>query len=272
MPAIITLDDRHLPLELAPPILEPQTQATLEQMHRTVCDLQVLARNYRRSMVDLSRAHHETLVRLAQAAELKDGDTGVHIVRIGQIAARLGSEVGLDSDTCSLLCRAAPMHDIGKIGIPDAILQKPGTLDTAELALMRQHPLIGARLLGDSEVPLFQMAAAIALHHHEKWDGSGYPAGLRGEKIPVVARVVALADVFDALTMDRCYRTALSDKHALELICAASGSHFEPRVVRIFADRYADFTALRDAINRRFSEEPHPRLAAELFDPGRYAG
>lgn len=266
MPAIITIDDRHLPQEIAAPIQPPPSQQVCAQLYRTVSDLKVLVRDYRQSLADLSQAHHETLVRLAQAAELKDGDTGIHIVRIGRIAARLGQEIGLDAEQCSLLCRAAPMHDIGKIGIPDNILQKPGALDEQELAVMRQHPVIGARLLGDSNVPLFEMAAIIAHRHHEKWDGSGYPDGLAGTDIPEVARIVALADVFDALTMDRCYRTALSDDKALRLIRSGAGSHFDPYLVQVFTDKFQVFTDVRDAINCRFAQAPNLRLTAEIFD------
>ena len=236
-------------------------------MFRTIGDLKTLVRDYRQSLADLSRAHHETLVRLAQAAEFKDGDTGIHLIRIGQIAARLAREMRLDHERCALLCRAAPMHDVGKIGIPDSILKKEGKLDATEWIIMRQHPAIGARLLGDSQVPLFHMAASIALHHHEKWDGSGYPNKLAGADIPQEARIVALADCFDALTMDRCYRPALDDDRAIAMVTEQSGRHFDPAVVQAFTAIAPEIVDLRNRLNERFNDSGEVKLSVDVFEP-----
>ena len=270
MPLTITLGDLSLPRNEPPPpaaTMQPEVHAAYEQMYRAMGDLKKLVRDYRQSLADVSRAHHETLVRLAQAAEFKDGDTGIHLIRIGQIAARIARQMRLDHEHCALLCRAAPMHDVGKIGIPDSILKKEGKLDATEWVIMRQHPVIGARLLGNSQVPLFHMAASIALHHHEKWDGSGYPNQLAGTAIPREARIVALADCFDALTMDRCYRPAVDDDAAIALIIAESGRHFDPAVVDAFVAIAPELIALRNQLNARFTGNGEVKLSVEVFEP-----
>lgn len=198
----------------------------------------------------LEKAHHQALLSLARAAEFKDGDTGQHIVRIGVLSAYLGRLLGLDETFCDMLRHAAPMHDVGKIGIPDSILKKPGKLSEQEWDEMKRHPEYGARILSGSGVALFDLAAEIALHHHEKFDGSGYPRGLRGTEIPISGRVVALIDFFDALTMKRCYRDALSDDEALKMIKEGSGIHFDPELVKLVIANADEFIALRERINR----------------------
>ena len=270
MPLTISLGDFSIPRSEAPSpsaTKNPEVHAAYQQLFRTVGDLKTLVRDYRKSLADLSRAHHETLVRLAQAAEFKDGDTGIHLIRIGQIAARIAREMRLDHEHCALLCRAAPMHDVGKIGIPDSILKKEGKLDANEWLIMQQHPVIGARLLGNSEVPLFHMAASIALNHHEKWDGSGYPYQRIGTAIPQEARIVALADCFDALTMDRCYRPAMDDDAAIALIVDESGRHFDPAVVEAFVAAAPDLIALRNELNTRYNGSGEVNLSVDVFDP-----
>lgn len=146
----------------------------------------------------------------------------------------IASAYGLNKEQCELIELAAPMHDTGKIGIPHAILKKPGKLDANEWTQMKTHSRIGHDILSKSDEPVFQMAAGIALHHHERWDGSGYPDNLKGEEIPVSARVVALADVFDALTMKRPYKAAWPLEKVIATIRDSSGSHFDPAVVRAF--------------------------------------
>jgi putative two-component system response regulator len=141
---------------------------------------------------------------------------------------------GYSEQAAEELLHAAPMHDVGKIGIPDAILQKPGRLTPDEWAVMSQHPAIGAKIIGHHDSGLLHTAASIALYHHEKWDGSGYPSGLAGEQIPHVARIVALADVYDALTSERPYKRAWTVEEALDLIRCESGKHFDPKLVEIF--------------------------------------
>jgi putative two-component system response regulator len=172
---------------------------------------------------------------LGQAAEFKDNETGMHIVRMSKYSRALAIAMGMPTIWVDLLYNAAPMHDIGKIGIPDAVLLKPGRLDAEELIVMRLHAEMGARIIGDPEgSELFELAASVALTHHEKWDGSGYPNGLAGAEIPIEGRIVAVADVFDALTSHRPYKEAWSVERALALLQAESGSHFDPEVVSRF--------------------------------------
>ena len=171
---------------------------------------------------------------LGAAAEYKDNETGLHVIRMSHFSKILALACGYCEHAAEELLHAAPMHDVGKIGIPDAILQKPGKLTPDEWAVMSQHPVIGAKIIGEHSKGLLQTAATIALYHHEKWDGSGYPHGLAGEQIPHVARIVALADVYDALTSVRPYKRAWSVDEALDLIKSQSGKHFDPNLVEVF--------------------------------------
>ena len=188
------------------------------------------------SLERLERSYHDAIYMLGEAGHYRDNDTGVHIWRMAAYAAALGAACGLDAVICRRLELAAPMHDTGKLGIPDAILRKPGPLDADEWVIMRTHPRIGHDILARSQAPVFQMAAQIALRHHEKWDGSGYPDGLCGTGIPETARIVAIADVFDALTMKRPYKEAWPAERALAELHKGAGRHFEPRLVTAFAD------------------------------------
>jgi putative two-component system response regulator len=183
---------------------------------------------------ELEEARIELLEGLAHASELRDPETGRHMRTVGEISEKLALGLGLDADASRAIGRAAPLHDIGKIGVPDGTLLKRGPLSEAQLHLMRDHTIIGERLLGSFCSPLLQTAAGIARHHHERWDGTGYPDGLKGTDIPLAARIVAVADVFDALVNDRPYRKAWSTEPAIELILAGSGTHFDPDVVRVF--------------------------------------
>ncbi|MBS8240490.1 response regulator [Marinobacter lipolyticus] len=172
--------------------------------------------------------------RLGRAAEYKDNETGLHVIRMSHFSRLIALEAGMGEAWADTLLNAAPMHDVGKIGIPDAILQKPGKLDAAEWAVMQSHAEIGAEIIGADGSELLNMAREVALSHHEKWDGSGYPRGLQGEAIPIAARIVALADVFDALTSERPYKKAWSVDDAVALIRDQSGHHFDPRLVDAF--------------------------------------
>lgn len=172
--------------------------------------------------------------RLGRAAEYKDNETGLHVIRMSHFSRLIALEAGMGDAWADTLLNAAPMHDVGKIGIPDAILQKPGKLDAAEWAVMQSHAEIGAEIIGADGSELLNMAREVALSHHEKWDGSGYPRGLQGEAIPIAARIVALADVFDALTSERPYKKAWSVDDAIALIRDQSGHHFDPRLVDAF--------------------------------------
>ena len=176
----------------------------------------------------------ETLMKLAKAGEYRDEETGNHIIRMAKYARLIAEELKLTAMECDEIESASPMHDIGKIGIPDLILLKPGRHTPEEQAIMQRHPLIGHGILTDSPSRYLQMGAVIALGHHEKFDGSGYPQGLAGEDIPFPARIVAVADVFDALTSDRPYKRAWSFQDALNFIRSESGQHFDPDCVRAF--------------------------------------
>jgi putative two-component system response regulator len=174
------------------------------------------------------------LERLTRAAECRDDDTGQHTRRVGEVAHALAEAVGLPRTAAHLLRRAAPHHDVGKIGIRDAILLKPGPLDAEELEVMRGHTLLGAQLLSRGRSRMVRAAEQVALSHHESWDGSGYPRGLAGESIPLSARIVSLADFYDALTHDRPYRRALPRPEVLRMIEEERGRRFDPRVVDAF--------------------------------------
>lgn len=180
---------------------------------------------------ELEAARLETLDRLARAAEYRDDDTGQHTQRVGRVAGRLAEILGETEERVQLLRRAAPLHDIGKIGVPDAILLKPGRLTEQERMTMQEHTRIGAEILSGSRFPLLQLAEQIALIHHERWDGEGYPNGLAGDDIPLAGRIVAVADVFDSLTHERPYKGAWSVKDALKELQACAGSQFDPGVV-----------------------------------------
>jgi putative two-component system response regulator len=186
--------------------------------------------------------------RLSHAAESRDHETGVHITRMSRLCSRLALAAGATPMEAELLLQAAPMHDVGKIAIPDRILRKPGKLEPDEWEIMKSHAAVGAELLAGSRSPVVQLGESIALTHHERWDGSGYPRGLRGEEIPFPARVVAVCDVFDALISDRPYKEAWSVDRALDEIRAESGGHFEPRLVEAFEAVFADMVQIVEQV------------------------
>lgn len=183
---------------------------------------------------ELKKTRLEIVQRLGLAAEYKDNETGLHVIRMSHYSAIIARAMGFSPATVEELLHASPMHDVGKIGIPDRILQKPGKLTPEEWEVMREHPAIGARIIGQHQTGLLRMAYDIALNHHEKWDGSGYPQGLVGEAIPLMGRIVAVADVFDALTTERPYKKAWPINEALAYIREQSGKHFDPALVEIF--------------------------------------
>lgn len=179
----------------------------------------------------------ETLLRLAKAGEFRDTDTGNHVLRMARYSHLIAEKMGMSQEHCKLIELAAPMHDIGKIGIPDHILLKPGKLDPAEMDIMRTHPQIGYQILHGSPSKYLSLGAEIALTHHEKYNGSGYPNGTKGENIPVEARIVAVADVFDALTSERPYKKKWTNEAALEFLHTNSGSHFDPLCIKAFMEQ-----------------------------------
>lgn len=196
--------------------------------HSQQLEQRVLART-----AELEDAQLDTLERLALAAEFRDDETGRHTERVGEIAALLAATLGLPEEAVFLIRRAAPLHDVGKIGIPDAILRKPGPLSTEEFERMQAHTTIGARLLSGGRSPVIRWAEEIALTHHEHWDGRGYPQGLAGDDIPVAGRVVMVADVFDALSSNRVYRVAWPSDQVLTYIRRYAGRRFDPQVAAL---------------------------------------
>jgi len=232
-----------------PPLVDDCDAASAAQMQCILADLGRMYQERNEALREVARAHHEVLLRLALAADFKDDDTGIHIVRMAYLAERLALRLGESAGFARLLREAAPMHDIGKIGIPDNVLKKPGPLDDADWSVMRQHPAIGAQILGQSRIALFQMASQVALTHHERWNGAGYPAGLAGESIPLCGRIVAIVDFFDALTMDRVYRKAMPDDVVLRMMAEERGRGFDPRLVDCFLAHSQEMIALREQVN-----------------------
>jgi two-component system response regulator RpfG len=197
----------------------------------------------------------ETLLRLARAGEFRDEETGYHLIRMARYSRLIANALGLDRDEAETVELAAPLHDIGKIGIPDQILLKPAKLDAAEWQVMQRHPVIGHEILKGSASKYVRMGALIALGHHEKYDGSGYPNGLVGDHIPLCARIVAVADVYDALTSVRPYKSAWSSDEALEFVASQAGRHLDPRLVEAFAGLKKEVLQIQN----EWRDPPQPR-------------
>jgi len=208
---------------------------------------------------EIQETRLQVIRRLGRAAEYRDNETGFHILRMSQISMVLGRAYGMTSREYDILLNASPMHDIGKIGIPDNVLLKPGKLTKDEWEIMKTHPVIGADILSGDQSDLLMMARRIALSHHEKWDGSGYPYGISGNEIPIEGRIVAVADVFDALTSVRPYKHAWPVDEAVEYIRDNSGKHFDPQLAAYFLDNLDEIIA----ISRRYAEpeEEHKKEA-----------
>ncbi len=222
-------------------LLEVQMAQKFMHHQNKILEQKVLERT---QLIQQTRLH---VVRcLGRAAEYRDNETGLHIIRMSKMAVMIAQAAGMDDEQCDLLLNAAPMHDIGKIGIPDYILLKPGKLTSEEWTKMQTHAQIGADILSGDESDLMSMAQNIALTHHEKWNGKGYPGGLEGEEIPLSSRVTALADVFDALTSERPYKKAWPLEQAVDLIKEESGQHFDPDLVRIFLDLLPELVVIKE--------------------------
>ena len=189
---------------------------------------------FRGALLELQAGRRDDLKRLALVGEYRDDDTNQHTERVAHTAELLAVKLGLDSDLIVTIHSAAALHDLGKIGIPDRILLKPGKLTAEEFELMKTHTAIGGRILGESDVPTLKMATEIAVSHHEHWDGTGYPSGLQGEEIPLTGRIIAVADAFDAMTHARPYKGAFSVEHAVVEIQRCRGTQFDPRIVDVF--------------------------------------
>lgn len=210
-----------------------------------------LADEVRKATAKLVAQEHETIFCLSKAAEYRDPETGAHILRMAHYSKHIAQVLGLPEDQQDLLLQAAPMHDIGKVGTPDLILLKPGKLTPEEFDVMKLHAVIGYEILEANSSALMKVAAEIAHTHHEKFDGSGYPRGLKGEDIPLFGRIVAVADVFDALTSERPYKKAWSVEDASKLLKESAGTHFDPACVTAF---FTDFDAIL-AIKARFTDD-----------------
>ncbi len=237
-------DLRIKTLQIAHDTEAARQQAEILRLRTSELEALVRGRTY-----DLEEYQLEAFQRLAVLAEFRDTDTGEHTVRVGDVAAAVADELGEDAEWSGQLRLAARLHDIGKVAVPDAILLKPGPLTPDEFAVMRTHTTIGAEILSGSLSPLIQLAAEVALNHHERWDGTGYPAGLAGDDIPLSGRIVTVADVFDALTSARTYKRAWTTAEAVRYIVDGRGAQFEPRVVDAFV---------------RVAVRMHPELADQL--------
>ena len=214
--------------------------------------LQLKDRNYwladevKRATKTIIDREEELIVRLSKAAEFRDPETGTHILRMAHFARLTAERLLLSDEECDLIFRAAPMHDVGKLGIPDGILLKSARLDSVELEVMHRHAQIGHSILAGSSSKLIKLGAEIALSHHEKFDGSGYPNRLQGEDIPLSGRIIAVADVFDALTSTRPYKLAWTLDQAKTYLLDNSGTHFDPKCVIAFLDAWQDMLEIRD--------------------------
>ncbi len=206
----------------------------------------------RKATAEIVARERETVIRLCKAAEYRDPETGAHILRMAHFSRLIAQKMGLSIAEQDLLLEAAPMHDLGKVGIADAILLKPGRLTEPEFAIMKQHAMFGYELLKGSSSKVLQAGADIAKGHHEKFDGSGYPDGLKGMEIPLFSRIVAVADVFDALTSERPYKKAWELEAAVDFLVAGSGTHFDPVCVRAFLDSWESVMEIR----QRYQEDP----------------
>jgi len=249
-------DFLHKPFDRVEALTRIRNMIEVRLLHKQVRNQnEILEQRVNERTRELEETRLEVVRRLSVAAEYKDNETGLHVVRMSKIAKVLALAVGMSEDDAELLHIAAPMHDIGKIGIADAILLKPGDLTFEEREVMKNHAMIGAEILGEHEWPLMHMARTVALTHHEKWDGTGYPMGLKGEAIPLVGRICALADVFDALTSDRPYKTSWSVEDALKFITDKTGTHFDPTLVEKFIENLDEIVYIRESFRDTFDTE-----------------
>ncbi len=217
----------------------------------------------RKAYREVKNASLDTIHRLAKAAEFKDEETGAHIKRMSNYAAEVARTMGLPEATVEAILYAAPMHDVGKIGIPDKVLLKPGRLSPSEWEIMKTHAEIGAQILSGAKRGFLKLAEVVAMTHHEKWDGSGYPRGLKGHDIPLVGRIVTIADVFDALTSKRPYKEAFSLEKSLDIIKEEKGRHFDPQVVEAFLSCLDNILAIKEQFPDQ-QESPLVRMAHKL--------
>ena len=235
--AMTSIDDERLGLDMGAvdyitkPISPPIVRARVKTHLALYDQSRELERMVDQRTRELLTSRRQIIRRLGRAAEFKDNETGNHVIRMSYVSRLIAAAAGLGEAAQDIIFNTAPMHDIGKIGIPDSILLKPGKLDADDWVLMRQHPGMGADIVGQHDDDLLSTAGVIALTHHEKWDGSGYPAGLAGEDIPLPGRIVAIADVLDALLSARPYKPAFSLEESMEYMNAQAGRHFDPALI-----------------------------------------
>lgn len=239
--------------------ISPQITLSRVKTHLTLANqMRVTEQVVRDKTLELKKVQHSALLMLAQAGHYRDNDTGAHIWRMAEYCKIIALEMAWKVDDAEELALAAPMHDTGKIGIPDSILKAPRKLTDPEMTIMKTHSQIGRDILCQSATPLFQLATEIAYCHHEKWDGTGYPQGLAADAIPCSARIVAVADVYDALTTKRPYKTPWSSDDAYRHIVSNAGSHFDPTVVAAFTRAFAKileaqaYWSEHDSLNQQF--------------------
>jgi len=215
---------------------------------RQILRADILEREVAKRTEEILSVQLEIVRRLGMAGEFRDNETGAHVIRMSRVSEVIARGAGLDEKTCELILYSSTMHDVGKIGVPDRILLKPGKLDKEEWEIMKSHADIGARIIGDYPADIFWMAGVIAASHHEKWDGSGYPQGLKGEAIPISARIAAISDVFDALLSARPYKEPWPLDKALAVMKENSGTHFDPKLLDVFFDRLDGILEIREAL------------------------
>ncbi len=242
----LTLDDQ--PVLLLTNLGESYQQSVtlLQAARENLLTQEALEAEVSRRTREIRERESEVAGRLIYAAGFRDEETGAHIKRIGLYSAEIAASLGWSPSQVDDIKTAAPMHDIGKIGIPDRILKKPGKLTKEELTIMRRHPEIGAEILANSQVPMIRLAAEIAGSHHEHWDGNGYPNGLVGENIPIGARIVAIVDVYDALVHKRVYKDAYPEDQAISMMSDLVATQFDPVIFQIFADNLETMRAIRN--------------------------
>lgn len=240
-------DFLNKPLDNVEFLARAQNMLALHQSRKNLADhASWLADEVRKATSEVVARERETIFCLAKAAEYRDPETGAHILRMAHYSKHIAKQLGLPIAQIDILLEAAPMHDVGKVGTPDLILLKPGKLTEAEFSIMKQHAVIGFEILNSSSSEVLKVAAEIALSHHEKFDGTGYPQSWKGKDIPLFARIVAVADVFDALTSERPYKKAWSIEQASQLLRDNSGTHFDPDCVEAFFSKFEEVMAIKN--------------------------
>ncbi len=248
-------DVLNKPFEMAEVLFRIRNMLEMRFLHMTIRNQNtILEEKVAARTKEFKDSQKEIIRRLAQAAEFRDNETGAHIIRISKYCTLVAQAMGLSAQECELLAMASPLHDIGKIGIPDNILLKPGRYTDDEFEVMKTHALIGAQILEDSQSPVMQMARTIALTHHERWDGTGYPRGLKGEEIPMVGQICSICDVFDALISKRIYKSAWTIQDAARIIISEKGKQFNPALVDKFEQLLPKFIQIAKEHNDNIEE------------------